>query len=91
MALIFLNKSTCALCGKLLTEADKNMVTLPAISDVSHELYVYFDQGFHFKCYENWDKKHEAEEVVRMEKEKFHRSDYYRTMSKKYGKPGIKK
>lgn len=73
MALIFKGKSECGLCGKLLT--GKDTVGLPAISDVSNELYVYFDQGFHGRCYERWDKKNEIEEIIALEKKKFNKLD----------------
>lgn len=87
MALIFLDKSTCGLCGKLFASTDKNIVGLPAISDVSHELYVYFDQGFHFKCYDNWDKKEAIEEVIREEKIKFHKSGYAKSTLRQSKRP----
>ena len=87
MALIFKGKSTCALCGKLLTEKD-TVVGLPAIADVTNELYVYFDQGLHSRCFENWDKKQEVMEILEIEKKLFHQSPYYKIMFEKYGKPG---
>ncbi|MBC7934693.1 MAG: hypothetical protein H7Y86_04940 [Rhizobacter sp.] len=86
MALIFKGKTTCGLCGKLL--AGKDIVGLPAIADVTHELYVYFDQGFHSRCFDNWDKKKEVMEVLEAEKKLFHQSSYYKVMFEKYGNPG---
>ena len=84
MALIFKGKSTCGLCGKELT--GKDVIGLPAISDVTHELYVYFDQRFHERCFDKWDKKKEVMETLENEKQQFHRTGYFQAMVNKYGK-----
>ena len=86
MALIFLNESECAVCGKTLGEHD-DIVGLPAISDTANPLYPYFDRGFHTSCFENWDKKEEVQRILQKEREAFEQSDYYKEMLSKYGKP----
>ncbi|HVU99312.1 MAG TPA: hypothetical protein VHE34_29020 [Puia sp.] len=86
MALIFLDKSECALCGKVLKEHDE-IVALPAASDTANPLYKYFDQGFHKSCFELWDKKEEVQAILQKQKEDFEKSDYYKEMSSRYGKP----
>jgi hypothetical protein len=86
MALIFLGQSTCAICGRLLIQGEE-ITALPAVSNTSHPLYHYFDQGFHLQCFENWDKKNEALDLVKEEKRKFMDSDFYKEMEAKYGKP----
>jgi hypothetical protein len=63
MALIFLGSTECGLCHKVLNEND-NVVGLPPSSKVYHELYDYFDQGYHEACFENWDKKTEILALV---------------------------
>ena len=84
MALIFKDKSICGICGKPLS--GKEVVRLPAIGDVSHELYVYFDQGFHARCFDKWDKKQEVMETITLEKLRFHDSGYFQALFNKYSK-----
>jgi len=86
MALIILGQTACALCGKLLREGEA-ITGLPAISNTEHLLYKYFDQGFHLECFEKWDKKENAQDLIKAEKQKFIDSDYYKQMVSKYGKP----
>jgi hypothetical protein len=86
MALIFLGHSTCALCGQLLMPGEE-VTGLPAISNTNHPLYKYFDCGFHLKCFERWNKKEEALNLIEEEKQQFVTSDYYREMAAKHGKP----
>ena len=66
MALIFIGKSECAICGQTLMESDE-IVGLPAISDTSNPLYQYFDQGFHKSCFESWEKKNEVQLILKKE------------------------
>ncbi len=54
----------------------EEIIALPAVSNTSHPLYQYFDQGFHLRCFENWDKKNEALDLVKEEKKKFMDSDF---------------
>ena len=86
MAIILLGKSECPLCGKTLEEGEE-IIGLPAISDTSHPLLAYFDNGFHKACYENWEEKDKIDEALTKEKDVFERSVYYREMLSKYGKP----
>ena len=60
---------------------------LPAISNTSHTLYKYFDCGFHLHCFENWDKKEEALNLIKEEKRKFKNSDHFKEIAAKYGIP----
>jgi hypothetical protein len=53
----------CAICGQTLMENDE-MIGLPPISDTSNPLYKYFDEGFHKRCFENWDKKNDVEAIL---------------------------
>lgn len=65
--MIFAGKSRCAICGQVLMETDA-IVGLPAIADTSNALYKFFDEGFHASCFENWDKKEEAELILQKER-----------------------
>ena len=86
MALIFLNQSECAICGKTFIEHD-DIFGLPPISDTTNPLYWYFDRGFHKHCFELWDKKEEVQGIIQKEREEYEKSDYYKEMLSKYGKP----
>jgi len=86
MALIFLGRTACGLCGKILMEGEQ-ITGLPAISNTEHPLYSYFDQGFHLQCFEKWDEKENALNLIKEEKQKFMNSEYYKEMASKYGKP----
>ncbi|MBS1513017.1 MAG: hypothetical protein JST86_19425 [Bacteroidetes bacterium] len=86
MAIILLNSSICALCGKILAETDE-VIGLPPVSFSDHPLYKYFDSGFHKQCYDTWNEKETIEELIRQEKINFNQSDYYKEMMAKYGKP----
>lgn len=66
MALIFLGKTECALCGKIFIDGD-DIIGLPPISDIAHPLYKYFDTGMHKSCYNKWDKKDEIQAALRKE------------------------
>ena len=66
MALIFLGKTECTLCGKILIDGDE-IIGLPPISDTAHPLYKYFDTGMHKSCYNEWDKKDEIQAAVTKE------------------------
>ena len=74
MALIFIGKSECPLCNQVFV-TDDEIVSLPAISDQSHALYAFFDAGFHKACYDNWDKKDEAELIAAKEIEAFKKAN----------------
>jgi hypothetical protein len=86
MALIFLGQSTCALCCQFLMPGEQ-VKGLPAISNTIHPLYKYFDCGFHLQCFQNWDKKEEALNLIKEEKQKFKNSEYFKEMAAKYGIP----
>jgi hypothetical protein len=87
MALIFIGKTKCALCGKVFTDSD-NTTGLPPSSNKEHPLYKYFDAGFHTDCFENWDMKNEILDMIDREKREFEQSDYYKEMTKKHGAHG---
>ena len=86
MALIFLGLTKCALCDKLLQKGNA-VTSLPPIADKQNSLYKYFDAGLHTQCFENWDKKEEVLRVIKVEKQKFRNSDYFKEMVSKFGKP----
>ena len=86
MALIFLGESTCAICGKLLMEGQA-VTGLPAIPKLGHQLYEYFDQGFHQQCFDNWDKKDEALSLIKEGKQKLKNTDQYKEWFAKHGIP----
>ena len=86
MALIFLGLTECALCRKILHEGEE-VTSLSPIADKQHPLYQYFDAGLHTQCFENWDKKEEVLKVIKVEKQKFRDSDYFKAMVSKFGKP----
>lgn len=69
MAMIFLGRSECSICGKILAEGD-DIIGLPPLIDTHHPLYRYFDTGMHRACYDNWDKKHEMEAALDKEGKK---------------------
>ena len=86
MALIILGVTKCALCDKTLQKGEA-ITSLPPIGDLHHPLYKYFDAGLHTECFENWDKKEEVLGVIKVEKQKFINSDYFKEMIAKFGKP----
>ncbi|MEP7375895.1 MAG: hypothetical protein ABI675_21040 [Chitinophagaceae bacterium] len=86
MAMIFLGKSKCNLCGQTLMEGQK-IISLPPSVDTSNQLYQYFDAGFHQSCFEVWDKKEQIESMLAEEKKNFENSDYYKEILSKHGKP----
>ncbi|WP_205513095.1 hypothetical protein [Longitalea arenae] len=83
MALIFLSQSTCAICGHFLMPGE-HVKGLPAISNTIHPLFYC---GFHLQCFQNWEKKEEALNLIKEEKQKFKNSEYYIEMVTKYGIP----
>lgn len=84
MALIFLDSSICPLCGKVLT-AGEEIIGLPSISDNTHKLYQFFDNGFHQSCFANWEFKEEVANILREEEAKFKDSANFKEMESKYG------
>ena len=87
MALLFLGKSTCSLCGELL-HAGEDLVGLPALADTSHPLYPYFDQGFHQKCFAQWQHRETALAAVRTDRQRFQDSTEYQQLLQQFGEPG---
>ena len=86
MALIFIGVTECAICGKVLQEANA-VTSLPPIADKQHPLYKYFDTGLHTQCFENWDNKEEVLIIINEAKQKFINSAYFKQMISKHGKP----
>jgi hypothetical protein len=86
MTLIFEGHTKCGLCGKTLLPGEL-IIGLPALINTRHQLYSYFDQGFHQICFENWYKKDDILKLLTEEKQNFENSDYYKEMISKYGKP----
>ena len=86
MALLLLGKSTCSLCGKLL-HAGEDLVGLPALTDASHPLYAYFDQGFHHECFAQWPHREAALAAVRTDQQLFKASAEYQQLLRQFGEP----
>jgi hypothetical protein len=86
MALLFIGSTTCALCGQLLLDKD-DVAGLPPLADKQHPLYKYFDAGFHASCFNNWDEKEAALRILEEERQKYIKSDYFKEMALKHGKP----
>jgi hypothetical protein len=63
MALVFLGKSECPICGKVLQPGDQ-IVALSPLPDNKHPFWKYFDAGMHKSCYDNWDNKDEANKLL---------------------------
>ena len=57
MALIFLGKTECALCGSVLNEGDDIFATSHFISDRKDPLWRYSDAGMHQACFLAWDHR----------------------------------
>ena len=58
MVIALLNKTTCAVCGKVISEGDDHL-GFPAFLKKNHKLWKYSDAAFHTQCFENW--KHHKE------------------------------
>ncbi len=56
MALSFLGKSECSICGKVIKPADV-YVGFPHFLDESSVHYKYSDSVMHKNCFENWKHK----------------------------------
>ena len=85
MALIFLGKSRCPLCGRLLLEGEP-LTALSAIADTAHPLYNYFDAGLHQMCFDQWDSREAACEAVRLNRQRWEASPEYAQLVAEYGK-----
>lgn len=85
MALIFLGKSPCPLCGRLLLEGEP-LTALPAITDTTHPLYDYFDAGLHQTCFDQWDSREAAREAVRLNRQRWEASPEYAQQVAEWGK-----
>jgi hypothetical protein len=86
VALICEGNTKCALCGKQILQGG-DIIALPAISETDHILYKYFDEGFHLKCFEVWDKKSEIEYLLSQDQKHFKDSEYFKEMKSRYGNP----
>ena len=86
MVLIFLGKSLCPLCGRLLLKGEQ-LTALPAIADTTHPLYDYFDAGFHQTCFDQWDGR-EATREARLNRQLWEASPEYAQLVAEFGKPG---
>ena len=61
MALIFLDRSICALCGNVLRKEDE-LVAFPPFEGNEHDpLYFFSDADFHAACFLTHPLKDEAE------------------------------
>jgi hypothetical protein len=55
MALIFLGKRECSICGKVLQQDDDIVATTAFIADPSHPLWRFSDSGMHRECFRTWE------------------------------------
>ena len=56
MALVFLGKSTCALCEGVL-EDGQDIIAFPAFLPAKHRLWRYSDAAFHAQCLAAWSER----------------------------------
>ena len=57
MALIFLGKTPCALCGKVLETGEDLVSTSHFIGDQKDPLYRYSDAAMHRPCFLGWPQR----------------------------------
>ena len=57
MALIFIGKTECALCGRVLEADDMIVATSHFIADSQHPLWRFSDAAMHRTCFLNWDQR----------------------------------
>ncbi|MFZ9847620.1 MAG: hypothetical protein ACO3EE_05655 [Flavobacteriales bacterium] len=69
MALIILGQSKCPICNHLLLD-DQSTLAFPAISNLNHPLWKYFDAGIHKDCFDSWIRKAEFLELLDQENSK---------------------
>lgn len=58
MALIFLGKTPCSICGKTLQETSE-IISWGAFLNKTYQLWKYSDSGMHIACFDNWEHKDE--------------------------------
>ncbi len=57
MALVILEKSECAICGKVLHKDEPLVMTSPFIEDRSHPLWRFSDAAMHRVCFLGWSER----------------------------------
>jgi len=57
MALIFLGKTECSLCGNVIMEDDEIVATSHFIADSNDPLWRFSDSGMHRSCFLTWDQR----------------------------------
>ncbi|WP_272150182.1 hypothetical protein [Tenacibaculum aiptasiae] len=64
MALIFLGKSECSICNKVLKTTDEIIGWSPFLN-AKHKFWKYSDSGMHENCFNNWEHKVEFEHLYK--------------------------
>lgn len=59
MAIIFLGKSDCALCKRVLAASDQIAMFPPFIADTTHPLRHFSDSAMHQECFDAWEHRSE--------------------------------
>ena len=62
VALVILDKTTCALCNEVLREDDDLVATQHFIRDQADPLWQYSDAAMHRRCFTKWQHREEFRE-----------------------------
>ena len=62
MALIFIEKTGCGICGKPVCEGE-DYVAFPAFLPITHRLWKYSDSAFHSSCFANDPLKEDVQNI----------------------------
>ena len=55
MAIVIQGKTTCSVCGAILSEGDDIVLFPHFIWDEAHPLWRFSDSGMHRSCFTSWD------------------------------------
>ena len=59
MALIFRNRTKCAICGFVIADGDRVVATSHFIADDTDPLWKFSDAGMHYDCFQRWKHRRE--------------------------------
>ena len=68
MALVFLGKSKCSICG-LVLESNQDVTGLPHLLPPDDPLWKFSDSAMHCACYEHWEHRIDFESIVHKHRE----------------------
>ena len=57
MAMIFLGKSKCPLCGEVLESGQELVATTHFIESPEHPLWRFSDAAMHYTCFQLWEHR----------------------------------